>query len=120
MLKTLAVSSLDVLEKTWSATVQFQMIHSSGGMAAVAFAALPFYMTAIQPEMRPMWLCEVVDISPSGGFTSRLTRRKISTELNGTEIGCSQSQIDSTTCRPSSTSQNSSFTLFVQRCQGKA
>ena len=61
---------------------------------------------------------EVVANSPSGGFTSKLTRRNISTELNGTEIGCSQSQIDST-CRPLNTSQNSSFTLLVQTCRGK-
>ena len=54
MLRTSAVSSLDVLGRTWSATVQFEMTHSSGGMVAVAFAALPFYMTAIQQEMKPM------------------------------------------------------------------
>ena len=64
MLKTLAVSSLDVLEKTWSATVQFQMTHSSGGTATVTFAALPFYMTAIQPEMRPMWLQKWLTLVP--------------------------------------------------------
>ena len=72
--------------------------------------------TRAEPDV----VAEVVANSPSGGFTSRLTRRNISTELSGTEIGCSQSQIDSTTCRPSSTSQNSSFTLIVQSCQGKA
>ena len=64
MLKTLGVSLLDVLGRTWSATVQFQMIHSSGGMAAVAFAALPFYMTAIQPEMKPMWLQKWLTLVP--------------------------------------------------------
>ena len=65
-------------------------------------------------------IAEVVANSPSGGFTSRLTRRNISNELNGTEIGCSQSHIDSSTCRPSSTNQNSSFTMIVQTCRGKA
>ena len=64
MLKTLAVSSLDVLEKTWSATVQFEMTHSSGGMAAVAFAALPFYMTAIQQEKNPLWLQKWLALIP--------------------------------------------------------
>ena len=63
---------------------------------------------------------EVVATSSSGGFTSKLTRRNISTELNGTEIGCSQSQIDEDTCTPSRTDQSSSFTLNVQSCQGKA
>ena len=65
-------------------------------------------------------IVEVVDKSPSGGFTSKLTRRNISNELNGIEIRCSQSPIDQVTCRPSRTSRNSSFTLFVRTCQGKA
>ena len=59
-------------------------------------------------------VAEVVDTSPSGEFTSKLTRRNISTELNGTEIGCSNS-----TCNSLRASQNSSFTLNVQSCQGK-
>ena len=59
-------------------------------------------------------VAEVVAVSPSGGFTSRLTRSNISTELNGTEIGCFR-----TNCSPSSTSRNSSFTLLVQTCRGK-
>ena len=47
---------LVVLEMTLFATAQFKMTHSSGGMATVAFAALPFYTTAIQPEMTTIWL----------------------------------------------------------------
>ena len=68
----------------------------------------------------PNVVAEVVATSPSGEFTSKLTRRNISTGLNGTEIGCSRSQIDQVTCRPSRTDRNSSFTLNVQSCQGKA
>ena len=62
----------------------------------------------------PNVVAEVVANSPSGGFTSKLTRKNVSTELNGSEIGYSQSHIDSATCRTSSTDQNSSLTLFVQ------
>ena len=61
-------------------------------------------------------VAEVIANSHSYEFTSKLTRRNISTGLNGTEIGCSQSQINSITCRPD---QISSFTLIVQSCQGK-
>ena len=67
----------------------------------------------------PNVVAEVVATSPSGGFTSKLTRRNISAELNGTERGCSPSLIDRVTCRPSRTDQIYSFTLFVQSCQGK-
>ena len=59
-------------------------------------------------------VAEVVETSPSGEFTSKLTRRNISIGLNGTEIGCSRS-----TCNSSRASQNSSFTLNVQSCQGE-
>ena len=63
-------------------------------------------------------VAEVVDTSPSGEFTSKLTRRNISIGLNGTEIGCFQPQNNST-CNSSRASRNSSFTLNVQSCQGK-
>ena len=79
---------------TLFATAQFKMIHSSGGMATVAFAALPFYTTAILQEMHDNnVIAEVVTNSHSGGFTFKLTRRNISTGLNGTEIGCSRSTL---------------------------
>ena len=61
-------------------------------------------------------VAEVIANSPSGGFTSKLTRKRAG--LNGTEIGCSQSQIDPVTCRPSRTDQISSITLNVHSCQG--
>ena len=67
----------------------------------------------------PNVVAEVVATSPSGGFTSKLTRRNISTELNGTEIGCFQPQNDCT-CNSSCASQNFTFMLNVQSCQGKA
>ena len=94
------------------------MTHSSGGMATVAFVVLPFYTTARDDDNNVV--AEVITNSPSGEFTSKLTRRNISTGLTGTEIGCSQSQIDQVTCRPSRTDQISSITLNVQSCQGKA
>lgn len=68
-----------------------------------------------QTRDEPSVVAEVVANNASGGFTSKLTRRNISAELNGTEIGCFR-----TTCSPSSASQNSSFTLLVQTCRGKA
>ena len=36
----------------------------SGGMATVAFVALPFYMTAILQEMNPMWLQKWLPLVP--------------------------------------------------------
>ena len=70
------------------------------------------------PRDEPNVFAKVVATSSSGGFTSKLTRRNISTELNGTEIGCFQPQNDST-CSSSRASQNFSFMLNVQSCQGK-
>jgi len=58
-LKKLTISTalfLVVLEMTLFATAQFEMIHCSGGMETVVFAALPFYTTAILQEMITMWL----------------------------------------------------------------
>lgn len=48
----------------------------------------------------------------SDAFTSKLVLSSISTELNGTEIGCSHS---ANIC---STDQNLNFTLLVTGCQG--
>ena len=49
---------------TLSATAQFQMTHCSGGMATAAFAALPFYMTAVQPDMTTIWLQKWLPVVP--------------------------------------------------------
>ena len=46
----------------------------------------------------------------SDAFTSKLVLSSISTELNGTEIGCFHSAC--------STDQNLNFTLLVTGCQG--
>ena len=63
-------------------------------------------------------VAEVLDRTSSGGFTSRLVRQNISTELNNTVIGCSRSQNMDSICRPSSTDQNPNFSLAVTVCQG--
>ena len=63
-------------------------------------------------------VAEVVDRSSSGGFTSRLVRQNISTELNNTVLGCSRSQNMDSICRPSSTDLNPNFSLAVTVCQG--
>ena len=63
-------------------------------------------------------VAEVVDRSSSGGFTSRLVRQNISTELNNTVLGCSRSQNMDIICRPSSTDLNPNFSLAVTVCQG--
>ena len=55
---------LVVLEMTLFSTAEFKMIHCSGGMATVAFAALPFYTTAILQEMITMWLQKWLPIVP--------------------------------------------------------
>ena len=65
------------------------------------------------------WVVEVFDISPSGGLTSKLTLRNISPKLNGTEIGCTHTSVNSRTCRPSSTDQQSSYTLCFTTCRGQ-
>ena len=61
-------------------------------------------------------VAEVFHRSSSGGFTSRLVRQNISTELNNTVIGCSRSE--NSICTPSSTDQNPNFSLSVTVCQG--
>ena len=49
---------------TLFATAQFEMIHCYGGMATVAFAALPFDTTAILQEMTTMLLQKWLPIVP--------------------------------------------------------
>ena len=84
-----------------------------------SFCSITFLSNSMKIDNHDL-VAEVVATSSSGGFTSKLTRRNISTGLNGTEMGCSQSQIDLVTCRPSRTDQNSKITLNVHSCQGKA
>ena len=84
-----------------------------------SFCSITFISNSMKTDNHDL-VAEVVDTSPSGGFTSKLTRRNVSAGLNGTEMGCSQSQIDQDTCRPSTTDQNSRITLNVHSCQGKA
>ena len=52
---------------------------------------------------------EVIDRT-SNGFTSRLVWQSVSTEVNGSDIGCSHSQ--------SVCSRDQNFTLLVTGCQG--
>ena len=61
----------------------------------------------------------VVTSSLSGGFTSELVWKDVSTQFNGTEIGCSHRPLNLSTCRPSSTDQQSSYTLRVTTCRGQ-
>ena len=63
-------------------------------------------------------VAQMVDKNSSGGFTSKLMRQNISTELNNTVIGCSRSLNMDSICRPSSTDQNPNFSLSVTVCQG--
>ena len=54
---------------------------------------------------------EVIDRT-SNGFTSKLVWQSVSTEVNGSEIGCSHSS------RICSRDQNLNITLLVTGCQG--
>ena len=66
----------------------------------------------MMPPNRPENVsAEVVDRT-SNGFTSRLVWQSVSTEVNGSEIGCFHS---SSIC---SRDQNLNFTLLVTGCQG--
>ena len=85
------------MEMTLSATAQFKMIHCYAWWDGNSgFCSITILHDSSPTRYDHNLVAEVVASSASGGFTSKLTRR--SAGFNGTDIGCSQSQIDEDTC----------------------